>query len=287
MFRRTRILFASAVLAALAAGCGASVVPQIMNDSERVPLARKLLDKRDYTLAADVLEGYTRVGAGNADIDQAVYLLGVVRLKQRDWIAAQTQFERVLRDYPESDSASAASYRLGEAYFGQSREFDFDQEFTLKALAQWDGFVKSSPDHPFVPSAEAQIAKCRVRLARKLWRTGDVYFKQQLYAPARFYFLSVVTDYSDTPIYGDALLGKALADARLGQKDSALVVLRGLEQEFKGKELGHAATKWRLRVEKWPAAGTKEAERHRPVEPAAPPPQLPSTPSSGGLSGSL
>jgi len=286
LFRRTRTLLAAAALAALAAGCGASVVPQIMNDSARVPLARKLLDKHDYTLAADVLEGYARVGAGNADIDQVVYLLGVVRLRQHDWVAAQTQFERILRDYPESDSASAASYRLGEAYFGQSRAFDFDQEFTLKALAQWDGFIKSSPDHPFAPDAQVKIAKCRERLAHKLWRTGDVYVKQQLYAPARFYFTSIVQDYSDTPIYGDALIGKAITDARLGQKDSALVVLRGLEKDFKGKPLGIAANKWRLRVEKWPAAGYQGHQHNKPVEPAAPPPQLPSSPSSsGGISG--
>jgi hypothetical protein len=98
--------------------------------------------------------------------------------------------------------------------------------------------------------------------------------------------LNVITDYSDTPMYGDALIGKAISDARLGKKDSALVVLRGLEQEFKGKELGTAAGKWRLKVEKWPATGYQARQGHKPVEPAAPPPQLPSAPSStGGISG--
>lgn len=285
LLRRLRAPLATAVLAVLVAGCGAAVVPQIMNDASRVPLARKLYDKGDYTMAAEVLAGYTKAGTGNADIDQAVYLLGLTYLKQRDWTNAQAQFERVLRDYPESDSATSASYRLGEALFGQSRPHDFDQEYTLKALAQWEQFVKGSPEHPFVPDANVQIAVCRTRLARKLWRTGDVYLKQAYYEPARRYFQSVIDEYSDTPVHGDAIIGLAMVNARLGMKDSALAMLRGLEAEFAGKPLGEAAAHVRAKVEGWPAEGDRRRRRNRPVEPATPP-QLPSAPSTtGGISG--
>lgn len=285
MFRRPRAVLAAAVLAVCVAGCGAAVVPQIMNDSERLPLARKLADKGDYTLAAEVLKSYAQSGAGNADIDEAVYLLGVVQLKQKEWVDAQAQFERVLRDYPESDSAASASYRLGEAFFGQSRKADFDQEYTLKALAQWEGFVKSAPEHPFVAAAGERIAECRNRLARKLWRNGDVYYKQALYEPALVYYRSVLTDYADTPAYGDALVGLALTNARLGRKDTALVVLKGLEQDFAGKPLGMVAGKWRARVEKWPAEGDRRRRSHKSMEPTQAP-QLPSVPANtGGISG--
>lgn len=285
MFRRSRAVLAAAALAVFVAGCGAAVVPQIMNDSERLPLARKLADKGDYTLAAEVLKSYTQSGAGNADIDQAVYLLGVVQLRQKEWVEAQTHFERVLRDYPESDSAASASYRLGEAFFGQSRGSDFDQEFTLKALAQWEGFVKAAPEHPFAAAANARIAQCRERLARKLWRNGDVYYKQALYEPALVYFRSILSDYADTPAYGDALIGLALTDARLGRKDTALVVLQNLEKEFAGKPLGLAAGKWRAKVAKWPAEGDRRRRAHKSMEPTQAP-QLPSVPANtGGISG--
>jgi outer membrane protein assembly factor BamD len=287
LLRRTRIVLAAAALAALAAGCGAAVVPQIMNESSRLPLARKLYEKGDYALAAEVLSKYEKSGGGSADIDQAVYLLGLTYLKQKEWTSAQAQFERMLRDYPESDSASASSYRLGEALFGQSRNSDFDQEFTLKALAQWESFVKGSPGDPLAPMAQERIGACRVRLARKLLRTGDVYLKQALYSPAKLYFRSILDDYADTPVYGDALIGMALTDARLGQKDSALTVLRGLEKDFAGKPLGATATKWREKVEKWPAEGDRRRRGHKIVEPSQTP-QLPSAPSTtGGMPGQL
>jgi outer membrane protein assembly factor BamD len=285
LLHRLRAPLATALLAVLVVGCGASVVPQIMNDSSRVPLARKLYDKGDYSMAADVLTGYAQAGTGNADIDQAIYLLGLTRLKQHDWASAQGSFERVLRDYPESDSAASASYRLAEAFFGQSRPSDFDQEFTLRALTQWEQFVKGSPDHAFVPSANAQIAVCRTRLARKLWRSGDVYFKQSYYEPARRYFQSVIDEYSDTPVYGDAVIGLAMTNARMGMKDSALAMLRGLETEFAGKPLGEAAAQVRRKVEGWPAEGDRRRRRNRAIEPVTPP-QLPTAPSTaGGISG--
>jgi len=284
LLRRLRSALAAVTLAALVAGCGAAVVPQIMNDSARVPLARSLYDRGDYALAAEVLTAYAQSGAGNVDIDQAVYLLGLTYLRQKDWANAQVQFERLLRDYPESDSASSAAYQLGEALFGQSRRADFDQEFTLKALAQWEEFAKAWPESPYATAAATRIGECRTRLARKLWRSGDLYLKQSYYEPAKLYFRNVLDEYADTPVYGEALIGMALADARLGRKDTALAVLRGLEAEFAGKPLGEKAAKWRAKVEKWPAEGDTRRRRNRPVEPAQPPaPVTPST--TGGISG--
>jgi outer membrane assembly lipoprotein YfiO len=272
-----RAALAAAVLGVLLAGCAASIAPQIHTDADRVPVARRLYEKGDYTLVIDVLNAYTQTGTGNADIDQAVHLLGLAYLHQREWTSAQSQFERIQRDYPESDSATAAAYRLGEALFGQSRSSDFDQEFTLKAMTQWEGLVQSSPDEPYAPIARARIAECRVRLARKLWRNGDLYVKLKLYEPARQYFQDILDAYPDTPVYGDAVIGRAVAEARLGRRDSALAVLRGLEQEFHGRPLGARAAEVRAKMEKWPATGDMSRRRHKANEA---PPAAPQNPSS-------
>jgi outer membrane assembly lipoprotein YfiO len=275
-----RTAFASAVLCVLLAGCGAAIVPQIHNEADRIVVARQLYDKGEYALVVELLNSYTTTtGNGNADIDQAVYLLGNAYMKQRDFPSAQTQFERIARDYPESDSATAAVYRLGEALFGQSRGPDFDQEFTLKAIAQWTKVVEDVPGSSWATLAENHIAECRTRLARKLWRSGDLYVKQNLYEPGLIYYRSVINDYADTPVLGDALIGLAVADARLGRKDTALVVLRDLEKRFEGRELGLRAAAVRAKVEHWPAAGDTKHLRHRSVEAVQPVPQT-TTPST-------
>ena len=275
-----RTALAAAVLGGLLAGCGASIMPQVHNEADRLVVARHMYDKGEYSIVVELLNSYTTTtGSGNADIDQAVYLLGNAYLRQKDFANAQAQFERIGRDYPESDSATAASYWLGEALFGQSRGPDFDQEFTLKSIAQWRRVMEDVPGSSWATLAEGRIAECRARLARKLWRSGDLYVKQNLYEPGLVYYRSVINDYSDTPVLGDALIGLAVADARLGRKDTALVVLRDLEKRFEGRELGLRAAQTRAKVERWPAAGDTKHTRHRSVEATQSVPQA-TTPSS-------
>jgi len=123
---RTRRACALTVLLALAvpvavgplAGCGGSVLPQVHDEGSRLDLARRLYAKGDYGLAVEALAPFSTSGSGAANVDEAVYLLGLCHLKQKDFAAAQGDFERLLKDYPESDSAPSSSFRQGEALWG-------------------------------------------------------------------------------------------------------------------------------------------------------------------------
>lgn len=267
-----------ALLLGLLAGCGASVLPQVHDERGRLDLARRLYDKGDATLAIQVLAPYSTSGSGAADVDEAIYLLGLCHLKTKDYVTAQADFERLLRDYPESDSAAAGSYRLGEAFWGQSRGPDFDQEHTLRALEQWLAYRRDHPDHWLADAATRRIAEARTRLATKLYRTGELYVKLREYRAARNYFRNVLSEYSETPLYGDALIGWAIASARLGERDTALATLRDLEKEFAGRPLGARAARTRAEVLKWPAQRKDEKRPNAPNEPppvAVPPGGLP------------
>ncbi len=257
-----------ASLLALLAGCGASVLPQVHDERGRLDLARRLYEKGDYALAIESLSPFSTSGSGSANVDEAVYLLGLCHLKSKDFPKAQADFERLVRDYPESDSAPSASFRVGEAMWGQTRGPDFDQEFTLKALDQWMAFRRDNPGHWLSDEATRRIAQARTRLATKLYKTGTLYVKLQEYQPARNYFINVLTEYSETPLYGDALIGWAVASARLGEKDTALVVLRDLEREFSGRPLGVKAARTLSDVQKWQPPKKAVRRRTIPNEPA-------------------
>ena len=283
--QRTRALPAWAVLVVLAAasglfpGCGGSVLPQVHDESSRLALARRLYEKGDAALAVEALAPFSTSGSGSADVDEAVYLLGLCHLKLKDFSAAQGDFERMLRDYPESDSAPSASFRQGEALWGQSRGPDFDQEFTLRALDQWMGFRRDHPDHWLAPAATRRIAEARARLATKLYRTADLYVKLKEFEAARGYFHDVMTEYSDTPLSGDAMIGWAIASARLGERDTAMVLLQSVHEEYKGTPLGSKAQKTLNEMKHW-KWGVQHTKRHN--KPNEPPPPSP-TPASGGI----
>jgi outer membrane protein assembly factor BamD len=245
---RCRILAVLGML--LIAGCGAGVIPPIHSESERLEVARRLFAQGDYTQSIELLKTYVSNNAGSANVDDAIYLLGEGYLKTKEFPSAQVEFERLLRDYPESDSSGSAAFRLGDALFGQSRGPDFDQEFTHKALDQWESYRRSYPGHWRMPEAERRIGETRRRLAAKMLHNGQLYLKLKLGDPARMYFQRVLDDYPETPQAGEARLGLALADAVSGRKPQAIAHLKELETQFPGQPIAVRAAKERERLER-------------------------------------
>ena len=132
-----RLALAGLALGAAVWGCAAGTLPPVASEGQRLEQARRAMSKREYSFAIELLKSYIDHNAGSRDVDEAIYRLGMCYLGTREWPSAEVEFERLLRDYPESDSSGSAAFRLGEALIGQSRPRDFDQEFTAKALEQW------------------------------------------------------------------------------------------------------------------------------------------------------
>lgn len=248
--RWPRRLAAIAALGLLLAGCAASTIPAVHSEQERLALARRSMARGDYNVAVELLKAYVVNNAGGADVDLAIELLGESSLHLKEYAQASLEFERVLRDYPESDSSAAASFRLAEAYWGQSRKPDFDQEYTQKALEQWQSYLRGFPGHWLNAEAERRVQQARARLATKLVETGFLYLKLSRPGPARVYFQRVVDEFSDTPQAAEAQLGLALAAAREGRRDEGIAALRELEQRFAGQSLGRRAAQERARLER-------------------------------------
>ena len=241
---------AALLLLGLLAGCGAGVLPAVHSEPERLTLAGREADKGDYGTAIELLKVYVANNAGSADVDKAIYLLGNCYLKTKEWTSAAEQFERVLREFPESDSGASASFRLGEAFLGQSRGPDFDQEYTVKAEAQWQTYLQTFPGHWLNPEAHHRILLAHIRLATRLTRTGNLYMKLSQWKPARIYFERVEREYPDTPQLGDAWLGLAACDVREGKRPEAIERLKQVETQFAGRPVAERAARERARLQR-------------------------------------
>jgi outer membrane assembly lipoprotein YfiO len=251
------------------AGCGAAVLPQVHSEAERLATAQRLIERRDFTNAAELLKTYIQNNGGGANVDVAIYQLGVADLGLKEYETAQADFERLTRDFPESDSAASAAFMVGEALWGTTRGPDFDQEPTRKALAQWQGYLRDHPGHWRNAQARERIVMARGRLARKTLDTAMLYWKLRYTESARLYYNKVVDDYGDLPLVGDAFIGLALCDARDGRRDQALAALKDLETRFTGTPMGVRAQAERLRVEQGRVKATKKP-KPRPVSEGAP-----------------
>lgn len=238
---------AAGALIALA-GCGAGSLPAVHSEPERLDLGRKMAAKGDYVDAIELLKTYVDNNAGSADVDHALYTLGDCYLHVHDWAEGAVQFERLLREFPESDSSAAASYRLGIAYDGQARPPDFDQEYTVKAIDQWRHYLDTYPGHSANDAAKHDIETARMKLATKLVETGDLYVKLRQLTAARVYYGRVESDYSDLPQLGEAWLGLARIDVLEHNKEAAIEKLKQVEERFAGRPVAAVAAHERSRL---------------------------------------
>lgn len=239
-----------AALAGLLAGCGASTIPAVHSEPERLALGRRALHDQQYNVALELLKSYVANNSGGADVDLAIEMLGEAHLRIKEWAEAQGQFERLLRDYPESDSAASGSFHLAEALWGQSRGADYDQEFTRRALEQYQTYLGAYPGHRLNGAAEMSIQRAYERLAEKLADAGELYVKLQRTGPARIYFHRVLEEYPTTSAVARAELGLALADARDGKRDAAMAALRELAGRYAGQPAGQRAARELARLER-------------------------------------
>jgi len=230
-------------------GRAASTIPAVHSEQERLALARRMMDQQRWASAIELLKSFVQNNPGSAQIDVAHYLLGMSYMRNRDYAMSSTEFEQMIRDYPESDSTPSAAFRLGESEFLQARSPDFDQEQTAKAIDQFKTYLDTYPGHWLNPEGERQLNLARSRIASKLLANGRLYLSLKLHGPARVYFQRVRDEYGDTRLLGDALMGLAQCDALSGRVPQAIESLRDVEARFPGSELAQRAAKERTRLE--------------------------------------
>jgi outer membrane protein assembly factor BamD len=248
-FVPTRRRLVLLLLAGVLAGCGAATIPPITSPAERLTVAKQLSDQGNCVMAIDLLKTYIANNAGSTDVDQAIYFLAECYMKTKDFPSAAIEFERLVRDYPESDSAASASFRLGDALFGQTRSLDFDQEYTVRAIKQWDGYLRAFPGHWRNEEARKRVLQGRTRLAQKALDTATLYVKLKLFEPARVYFQMVIDEYGDTPVGPEGWLGLARCDVLEGKRDKAIERLREVEERFAGTPAATRAAHERKELE--------------------------------------
>jgi outer membrane protein assembly factor BamD len=170
-----------------------------------------------YYDAVQKLEQFIDQHPGSVLVDQAIFTLGKAYEAQKDWVMAATEFERLVRDFPESRSTCEAEFLLGRCYWRQSRPAPYDQSETRRALDQLRRFTANCPDHPSIGAADSLIGLARDRLAEKQYRAAELYRRRKEREAAVVYCDLIVAEFSDT---------RWICPARLMRADLLLQVAR-------------------------------------------------------------
>ncbi len=203
--RNLLILF---VLTFLIWGCGSSVDTANFTAQQRLDYAMKLYHDEDYLEAVQEFQAIVLQYPGDAVVDDAQYYLAETRFQRHEYILAAYEFSKLIKTMPASEFVPNSQFMLAECYYKLSPDYRLEQQYTKKAIQEFQAFIDFFPTNEKVKEAEQKITVMNDKLAHKEYNTAQIYDKMDDYNAALIYYTSVVEDYHDTKYAPMALYDK-------------------------------------------------------------------------------
>jgi outer membrane protein assembly factor BamD len=192
-------------------GCAKSRKGEMLSASESLHHAIALYENEDYLDAEDEFSAITLNYPGSVVVDSAEFYLGETHFALREYILAASSYQRVVTQYPRSPLVPISQYKVAECYYLISPSYSLDQDYTRKAITEFQRFLEDFPDNDRVPQGEKYLYLCRQKLAKKAYKTGILYIKMNEYPAAVLYFDDILDNYYDTSYAPLALYYKGIA----------------------------------------------------------------------------
>lgn len=217
-----KLFFLLSLLTALFISCAHQKIKSNATLDERMEYGMKLFEKGKYFDAKTQFRVITLSHSGNMDAAKAQFYLGECHYNMKEYIIAASEYERLIKVYPGSEWVDDAKHKLGLSYFKLSPKYSLDQEYTLKAISEFQEFLEDYPDSPLTEEVEKDLVAARNKLARKVYESAEIYRKMTYYNSAVIYFNKVLEDYYDTSFAPKALFWIGECERRLNNYDDAL-----------------------------------------------------------------
>jgi outer membrane protein assembly factor BamD len=230
---KNRWMFGWVILGALLLqGCGSSEQVLTMTPEQRFEAAKAKFDDHDYIDAASDFTVITLQYQGSKVAADAQYYLAECRFQHEDYILAAFEYSVVKRNYPASPRVADAQFKLALCYYYRAPRQQLDQEYTRKAIDEFQTFVEYYPKHPSVPEAEQKIRELTSRLASKQFACAELYSTMDYTKAALFYYDTVIEKYHDTEFAPRAYLRKAEILRDKGRVPEAIAELSRLIDRY-------------------------------------------------------
>lgn len=191
------------------AACSSKINKQNLGPDEYFEYAKKKFDKGNYFDAVTEFTVITLKYSANPVVDDAQYYLAESHYKQKEYLVAISEYQKLIRDYPQSPYNILSQFKIGMAYFELSLRPELDQEYTKKAIRQFQTFIEENPEHELRENAEKYIQELREKLAEKKFLAATTYRKMGIYDGATIYYDIIIQEYYDTKPAANAYFWKA------------------------------------------------------------------------------
>lgn len=211
--------------------------------AERLEAGLRALEKKRYGRAQEQFEHVALYGSHTDLADDAAFYLGETHFRNKAFLEAIDQFEKLVRQMEYSPFVERARYRICESYVAKSPKLHHDQNHTLSAIERLQEFIEDYPDSEHRQEAGRQIRSLRTKLAEKLYATAELYLKLEEWTSALVYLDDLLDTYYDTDVADQARVLKVQTLVRAGRMGEAEAFWKENAERFADRKLEAEAKK--------------------------------------------
>ena len=150
-FRVGYILVIFSSLALLTFSCSRSKIKPNATLEERMEEGMRLFEKGNYYDAKTQFRIVTLSHSGSLIADKAQFHYAECHFNMKEYILSGSEYERLIKVYPNSEYVDDAKYKLGLSYFKLSPKYALDQEYTLLGIVHFQEFLE---DYQYSPISD-------------------------------------------------------------------------------------------------------------------------------------
>ncbi len=203
--------------------------------------AKRIFDKKDYYKAKMQFTVLVMNNPGSNIVEDGQFYLAECHFNLKEYLLAISEYEKLIKSLPQSSYVDDARYKMGLCYEKLSPGYGLDQDYTQKAISQYQQFLEDYPTSELRTVVENHLSECRDKLGKKEYMTGELYRKMGYNASALISFNNVLENYSDTQYVDDALFWKGECLRKLKDKSGALDAFQILITRFADSTYGDKA----------------------------------------------
>ena len=192
-------------------GCSSEEVTKQMTAEQHYEIGMKKFKSEDYLEAIDEFKIVGLQYQGTRVADAAQFYMGECHYFREEYILAAYEYDLLIRTMPSSPYVSRARFQLATCYYNMSPKSSLDQEYSKKAIDEYQAYLDYFPKDTLVHAAEDRINELNTKAAKKEYENGITYMHLEYYRAATYYFDMVLEKYHDTPFAEPAQLKKAEA----------------------------------------------------------------------------
>ncbi|HVN47877.1 MAG TPA: outer membrane protein assembly factor BamD [Bacteroidota bacterium] len=192
-------------------GCSSEEITKQMTAEQHYQLGMKEFKAENYL---DAIEEFKIVGLqyqGTRVADAAQFYMGECHFYRGEYILAAYEYDLLIRTMPASPYVARARFQMATCYYNMSPGSSLDQDYSKKALDEYQAYIDYFPNDTLVHAAEVRINELNTKAAQKEYENGITYMHMEYYRAAAFYFDLVLEKYHDSPYAEPAQLKKAEA----------------------------------------------------------------------------